>query len=381
MTTSKIHVLFAIPSLDRGGPDRVMFEILSTIDRTRFVPSLMVTEPGGYYLSKLPADIPVEVLGGSMLARRYPVFQALRFIRKTRPDVVFATLRMNLTLGVIAPLLPRGTRLVLRPASPVSADFAALMKHSMIKHRLARQLLVSTLRRADAVVCQSRAMQADLGKLFGRTANLHVVANPIDVTEVTRAATATTVSLRGQPALVSVARLVPLKGYDVLLRALVAVRARHPDVHLTILGEGAERDMLEGMIRELGLTATVTLAGYVTEPLPHVRAADLFVLTSHYDAFCNAALEALACGTPVVLTDCPGANSELVSRGLNGQLVPTVEPDAIAASIELAIAELATYDRERIQADVRRRYASDHIVNAYERVFASVAEARLEMRA
>ncbi|MDB4963250.1 MAG: glycosyltransferase involved in cell wall biosynthesis [Myxococcales bacterium] len=381
MTTSKIHVLFAIPSLDRGGPDRVMFEILSTIDRTRFVPSLMVTEPGGHYLSKLPKDIPVEVLGGSTLARRYPVVQALRFIRKTRPDVVFATLRMNLTLGMIAPLLPRGTRLVLRPASPVSADFSALMKNSMIKHRVARQILVSTLRRADAVVCQSLAMQADLGKLFGGTANLHVVANPIDVTEVTRAATATKVALRGRPALVSVARLVPLKGYDVLLRALVAVRDRHPDVHLTILGEGAERDKLETIIRELGLTETVTLTGYVTEPLPYVRAADLFVLTSHYDAFCNAALEALACGTPVVLTDCPGANSELVSRGLNGQLVPTVDPAAIAASIELAIAELASYDRERIQADIRRRYASGHIVNAYERVLASVTEARLEIRA
>ncbi len=375
MSGSKIHVLFAIPSLDRGGPDRVMFEILSTIDRSRFVPSLMVSEGGGHYLSKLPADIPVEVLGGG----RYPVVRALRFIRATRPDIVFATLRMNLTLGLIAPLLPRNTRLVLRPASPVSADFSALMKLSMFKHRVARQLLVTTLRRADAVVCQSLAMQADLGKLFGETSNLHVVANPIDVREVTRAATARTVTLRGRPRLVSVGRLVPLKGYDVLLRAMVAVRDKHADVHLTILGEGAERGRLEALSRELRLTETVTFAGYAAEPLPFVRSADLFVLTSHYDAFCNAALEALACGTPVVLSDCPGANCELVSKGLNGHLVPSVEPAAIAASISLALSELPTFDRDQIRADVQRRFASGPIVNAYERVLASVADPRVEL--
>jgi len=231
------------------------------------------------------------------------------------------------------------------------------------------------------VVCQSLAMQTDLGKLFGGTANLHVVANPIDVREVTRAANATKVTLRGRPALVSVARLVPLKGYDVLLEALVTVRERHADVHLTILGEGAERARLEAMTRKLGLSHTVTFAGYVPEPLPYVRAADLFVLTSRYDAFCNAALEALACGTPVVLTNCPGANSELVSKGLNGQLALTVDPVAVAASIELAVAELGSYDRDRIQADVQLRFESGRIVNAYERVLASVTEPRMETRA
>src|SRR5215510_12966738 len=88
-----IKILFAIHALDHGGPDRVLFELLKAIDRRRFAPSLMVSEPGGYYLARLPPDIPVGVLGGSTaFTRRYPVLRALRFVRNAAPDIVFATL-------------------------------------------------------------------------------------------------------------------------------------------------------------------------------------------------------------------------------------------------------------------------------------------------
>lgn len=183
MHGGRIVVLFATPMLDRGGPDRVLFEIVKTIDRTRFAPHVMVSQRDGHYLSRLPSDVPVKFLEGS---RHYPIVSALRHVRALKPDIVLGTLRMVLTLGAIAPFLPRSTRLVLRPASPVSADFAALIKAAPLKQRIARRFVISTLRRADAVVCQSWSMQTDLGKLFGTSSNLHVVANPIDVSAVAR---------------------------------------------------------------------------------------------------------------------------------------------------------------------------------------------------
>jgi len=373
MRDGRIVVLFATPMLDRGGPDRVLFEIINTIDRRRFAPHVMVSQRDGYYLGKLPADVPVHFLEGS---RNYPVFSALRHVRALKPDIVLGTLRMVLTLGAIAPFLPRSTRLVLRPASPVSADFEALIKIAPLKQRIARRFVISTLRRADAVVCQSWAMQTDLNKLFGTSSNLHVVANPIDVHAVAKASSSM-VTLKGAPALVSCGRLVPLKAYEVLLESMPALRARHPDVHLTILGDGPERERLERLVEKLGLAKTVTLAGYTKEPWPLLRAADLFVLTSRYDAFCNAALEALACGTPVVLTDCPGANCELVAPGLNGRLVKSMDPARIADEISVAID--TQWDRAAIRADVERRFASSRIVAAYEDVLSSVVRPR-EMR-
>jgi glycosyltransferase involved in cell wall biosynthesis len=373
VTERPIKILFAIPALDHGGPDRVLFELLRAMDRTRFAPSLMVGEPGGYYLARLPTDIPVEVLGGSTaFTRRYPVLRALRFVRRTAPDLVFATLRMSLTLGVVARAFPRHTRLVVRQAIQASTDFAALIEKSSIKHRVSRWIAMSTLRQADAVICQSEAMKVDLRKMVGDGGAFHVIGNPIDVDAVWEGMRGS-VTLPGSPALVSVGRLVHLKGYDLLLPALDRLRSSYPDIHLTIIGEGPERPRLEALARRLDLGRHVTFTGFSSEPLPAVRAADLFVLTSRYEAFPNAALEALACGTPVVLTDCPGANAQLVRPGFNGQLVRDLTPSGLARVIAIAIGELADYDESRIVADCAARFGAAQITSIYESVFASIA--------
>jgi len=372
MLDRRIRVLFAIPALDRGGPDRVLFELLTSIDRERFVPSLMVIEGEGDYLSRLPKDIPVEVLGGPVSKTRrdrYPVLRALRFIRKTQPDLVFGTLRMTFTLGVAAPAFPAHTRLILRQANDFTTNFAELVKQSRVKHRFARWLSKQNLKAADAVVCQSHAMKADLNELLGARAKLHVIGNPVDVDAIARAGTGT---LPGSPALVSVGRLMPQKGFDILLPAIAQIRTRYPGLHLTIIGDGPDREQLEAQTRELGLTDVVTFTGFSKNPIPSVRAADLFVLASRYEGFPNAALEALACGTPIVLTDCPGANSEIVIAGMNGRLAPAIESAAFATALETALAERADYDRDAITANCAERFAAHRIVAQYEQLFASV---------
>lgn len=381
MTERRIRILFAIPSLDKGGPDRVLYELLRALDRRRFAPSLMVSEPGGYYLARLPPDIPVGVLGGATaLSRRYPVLRALRFVRRAAPDLVFATLRMNLTLGVVAPAFPRHTRLVLRQAIQASTDFAALIAQAGVKHRVSRWIARTALRRADAVICQSEAMRADLRALVGDRAGLHVIGNPIDVDAVRDAARAPVI-LPGRPALISVARLAHLKGYDLLLPAIDRLRRSHPALHLTVIGEGGERPRLEALVHRLDLGRHVALPGFSAEPLPAVRAADLFVLPSRYEAFPNAALEALACGTPVVLTDCPGANAMLVRPGFNGRLARAASPDELAAAIAAALDERAGYDRAAISADCAARFGAAQITARYEDVFAEVAGAAPDSRA
>jgi glycosyltransferase involved in cell wall biosynthesis len=381
VTERRIRILFAIPSLDKGGPDRVLYELLRALDRRRFAPSLMVSEPGGYYLARLPPDIPVGVLGGATaLSRRYPVLRALRFVRRAAPDLVFATLRMNLTLGVVAPAFPRHTRLVLRQAIQASTDFAALIAQAGVKHRVSRWIARTALRRADAVICQSEAMRADLRALVGDRAGLHVIGNPIDVDAVRDAARAPVI-LPGRPALISVARLAHLKGYDLLLPAIDRLRRSHPALHLTVIGEGGERPRLEALVHRLDLGRHVALPGFSAEPLPAVRAADLFVLPSRYEAFPNAALEALACGTPVVLTDCPGANAMLVRPGFNGRLARAASPDELAAAIAAALDERAGYDRAAISADCAARFGAAQITARYEDVFAEVAGAAPDSRA
>lgn len=369
MIDRRIRVLFAIPVLDRGGPDRVLFELLCSLDRTLFDPSLMVIDGEGDYLAQLPKDIPVKVLGGKSRRDRYPVLRALRHIRSTAPDLVFGTLRMTFTLGVASPAFPAKTRLVLRQANDFTTDFGLLVKQSLVKHRVARWLSKQNLRRADAVVCQSQAMKRDLDALLGERANLHVISNPVDLEAIAGAGTTT---LPGAPALVSVGRLAPQKGFDILLPAVAQIRGRFPGLHLTIIGDGPDRDALQARARDLGLADAVTFTGFSSNPVPSVRAADLFVLSSRYEGFPNAALEALACGTPIVLTDCPGANSEIVIGGVNGRLASAIDAGAFARALETALDELASYDRAVIRANCAERFASERIVTKYQQLFSSV---------
>jgi len=380
--TRAIRVLFAIPALDRGGPDRVLFELISALDRERFAPSLLVSQPNGHYLSRLPADVPIEILGDAGTFRdRYPLVRALRFVRQTAPDVVLATQRMTFTLGLVAPAFPRTTRLVLRQANDLSADFAMLVKRSPIKHRIAKQLALSTLRRADVVVCQSTAMSNDLRTLLGPKATLRVISNPIDTDRTALEAAGLDVTLPGRPSLVAVGRLMHQKGFDVLLRALSVVRIDYPEIHLSILGDGPDRVALETLTKDLDLTRHVTFAGYSSHPLPYVRRADLFVLASRYEGFPNAALEALACGTPVVLTDCPGANSEIVVPGMNGRLAAAVDEHAFASALRSAIAELPSYERGKIVENCKARFGRHRIVATYEDLLTSATARRLTDKA
>ncbi|MCE9577110.1 MAG: glycosyltransferase [Deltaproteobacteria bacterium] len=364
-------VLFAIPALDKSGPDRVFFELLRRLDRTRFAPSIVVSQPEGYYLARLPADVTVHRLAPeTSVATRYPVVPLARLVRRLRPDVVIATLRMVLTAGLAQPLFPRATRLILRPANHVSSTRAELTRGAPLKHRVSFALSRLALGRADHLICQGDDLARDLAAL--RTGvPMTTIGNPVDVDEVVRLGAAPA-ALPGSPALLATGRLSRQKGFDLLIPAFAPVAAALPGAHLTILGTGPDEVALREQIDALGLGARVTLRGFVENPYPLMRAADLFVLPSRYEGFPNAALEALACGTPVLAAACPGVPG-LVFPGENGWLVPAEDVGALTRGLTVALAELATFPPLAVQASVRARFDVGSIARAYERVLGKVA--------
>lgn len=366
---SPVKVLFAIPELDKGGPDRVFFEILRRIDRQHFSPELMVSRASGYYFSRLPKDIPIH-LTGSQNAKppRYPFLDALKIIRKVRPNIAFATLRMAVTLGVIEPLFPSGTKLVLRQANQFSDNFAVLLQKSLFKHRLARQISLFCFRRAQTIVCQSQDMKMDLLSMPRLKCSIEVIGNPVDTDEVQAITSKSRVSLPGKPSLISVGRLANQKGFDILLEAIALLKPKYPNLHLTILGEGPDGEKLNAMAKQLEVSDLVTFGGFNPEPLPLIKAADLFVLASRYEGFSNASLEAAACGTPVVLTNTPGGHHELIRPGFNGALAPSCDPASMAQTLGEMIDNLGNFNRIGIQEDCRRRFSTEQIVAHYERV-------------
>jgi glycosyltransferase involved in cell wall biosynthesis len=104
-----------------------------------------------------------------------------------------------------------------------------------------------------------------------------------------------------------------------------------------ILGEGRQRQPLEALVRELGLAADVCLPGFVADPYPQLARAALFVLSSRCEGLPVALIEALACGTPAVSTDCPSGPRELLQGGRVGALVPVGDIDALVAAMTVTL--------------------------------------------
>src|SRR5690606_36653032 len=147
-----------------------------------------------------------------------------------------------------------------------------------------------------------------------REEKLKIIYNPLDVDRIeqlSREPISVPWEPDDQPIVLGVGRLEPVKGFPTLIDAFALVQARQ-DARLVVLGEGPDRAQLMSQVRGLGLESRVYMPGFVRNPFPWMRAASVFVSASRSEGCPNALMQALACGAPVVSTDCPGGAAEIL---------------------------------------------------------------------
>lgn len=170
-----------------------------------------------------------------------------------------------------------------------------------------------------------------------------------------------------QPVVLGAGRLVKDKGFSTLLRAFAQIRETRR-ARLAILGEGKKRPALEQEAKQLGVSDHVWMPGFVSNPMKYMADASVFVLSSKSEGLGNVLIEAMACGTPVVSTDCPGGPSEILEEGKYGKLVPVEDPTALATGIEAAL----DGDVEPAPRSALDRFRRDRVAEQYLNVLGSV---------
>ncbi len=183
--------------------------------------------------------------------------------------------------------------------------------------------------RASAIVVQTEAVARWSGRHFPATCT-RVISNPAP--EHVPPWTGL-----GLDEIVAVGRLNSQKGFDVLIDAFSRIHQRHPHWRLRILGEGEERPRLEQQVLKRGLTQRVELAGRCSDALEQIARAGIFVLSSRYEGFPNVLVEAMACGRPVISTDCRSGPADMIDPGRNGWLVPVGDTGALAQALDRLI--------------------------------------------
>ena len=200
--------------------------------------------------------------------------------------------------------------------------------------RLQRTLERAVVRRADRVIAPTAAIADGLDGMV-RPDRIRVVvpASPVPRAGRSRAEVRAALGLSDDtPLVLSVARLHPQKDLPTLLRAWRRVADAVPRARLVVVGDGPDRDALTALSRELGVQGSVTLAGFGAHAVDQIAAADVFALTSVWEAIPLVLAEAMQLGIPVVTTDV-GLAGELLGDGRGGAVVPVGDDRQVAGAL------------------------------------------------
>ena len=190
---------------------------------------------------------------------------------------------------------------------------------------------------ADAAVGVSRGVASDLTELVGvPVGRVHTIYNPVVsealVRDIDQPCGHPWLDDSDQQVILAAGRLSEQKDFSTLLTAFARLRGRCPS-RLIVLGKGHLRLVLEAQAKELRIAEHVDFPGFVRNPCAFMAKANLFVLSSRHEGLPTVLIEAMACGCPVVSTDCPFGPDEILEGGRWGELVPVGDAKALSEAM------------------------------------------------
>lgn len=339
-------VAIYLPDLSGGGAERLHIQLAPLLMQAGLAPYFLLDVRRGQLLDAVPEACPVAILDAPRQLAALP--KLVQYLRSKRPDVLIANMEHMNVMAILARAIARvPTRIIVCQHN----SFSEQAKRAGWQWRILPALYRRLLPRADAIVAVSHGVATDLSERCGITpSRITVIHNGlVDAGFDDRAAGEPDHRWFGEalPVIVAMGRLVAQKDFATLIRGFASIADR-TDARLIILGEGPERAALQAMIDAAGLNQRIDLHGFVDNPLPWLRRAAMFVLSSRFEGFGNVLVEALACGTPVVSTDCPHGPSEILEGGTYGTLAPVGDAQALGEAMLATVAEKP--DPERLRA-------------------------------
>jgi GalNAc-alpha-(1->4)-GalNAc-alpha-(1->3)-diNAcBac-PP-undecaprenol alpha-1,4-N-acetyl-D-galactosaminyltransferase len=365
------HLTLVISSLSGGGAERSMVLLGEGFIKQGYKVSVVTISGQETDFYQLPDGVDRLALN---IAKDSPTlihsltnnFYRLRVlnqaIRSLKPDIVISFLDINNILTLIALINTNLTILVSEQNNP---RMHAIGRFWEILRRLSYPL-------ATKVVSSSQGVDDYFDWLPKK--KRAVIYNPLAAVNDNQ----TQIDLiKGfdiqKKWIVAMGRLTYQKGFDILLRAFHKIAHKYPDWQLLILGEGELRSDLENEIENLDLTKRVILPGRIDNPFPLLRLSSLFVLSSRFEGFGNVLIEAMACGLPVISTDCPSGPKEIIREGIDGILVPNEDASSLATAMDGLISDQAKRQSLASHApEGAERFSLEKTIKIWEKLFDEV---------
>jgi GalNAc-alpha-(1->4)-GalNAc-alpha-(1->3)-diNAcBac-PP-undecaprenol alpha-1,4-N-acetyl-D-galactosaminyltransferase len=379
-TTTQRNITILISSLQGGGAERVCCILANGLSGRGYEVTIITTKGPGllvYPLAPSVRLVSMRVLPCTRWSpwdRLWTPVERLRILRNTcrdtRPDVLISFMVASNVPSVMASRVLGWMpwRLI------VSEHTNPALFPPTRPGRLARRL---TYPFADAVVTCGEGVASWFKSHLPRIEAVPI-QNPVLLSDREPDPTADEVAqnMGGQNWILAMGRLGAEKRFDLLLLAFSRTASRQ-NWHLGIIGDGPLRPQLQQCIKSLGLEKHALLLGRLRNPYPVLKAGKVFALSSHYEGFPIALLEAMACGLPAVAFDCDYGPREIIRHEVDGLLVPPGDADALAR----ALGRVTEDERFRLAlaaraSEVTERFTLKRFLDSWENLIERLTESR-----
>ncbi len=374
-SVGKQRVAVLISNLEGGGAERVTLNLLKGFSPEQFELELVLVNATGAFLDQVPEHVELVDLKASGVTGA--ILPLARYLRQRRPAVLLSHLsHVNVGALVARRLAGTHTKVVIVEHNDLSSVPKKLKTSRFVppQRRLLPNIMRRLYRQADAVVGVSDGVSSFIKRRFNVPETLmQTIYNPVVDAELLERSREQSdhpwLTDQTTPTLIAVGRLNEQKDFATLLRAFAKLR-EHRDVRLVIFGEGPERGNLEALARDLGIAREVSLPGFASNPYAAMRRASLLVLSSRWEGLPTVLIEAMACGCPVVATDCPSGPTEILEGGRYGPLTKVGDVQGLADAILGALA--APVSSEQLTARAAH-FSFENAVASYTELLTSKA--------
>lgn len=334
---SDIHppslVSLFLPSLRGGGAERVMLTLGEALTKEGYLVDLVLAQVEGSYLREIPKKIQIVDLKSPRILLSFPAL--IGYLRQKRPKAIISAMNHANLIALLAKRFAKvETKVVVTVHNCLSLES---QESPSIKTKVIPFFINSFYPWADAIVAVSKGVADDLAKTTSFPRQLiEVIYNPVVtpklLTKAQEPVNHPWFNTGELPVILGVGRLTKQKDFSTLIKAFAIVK-QNLAARLVILGEGEERSILQGLVEEFKLEKVVNMPGFVDNPYAYMSKAAVMVLSSAWEGFGMVIAEAMACGTPVVSTNCQSGPAEILEDGKYGKLVEVGDVEDLAQAI------------------------------------------------
>ncbi|MBO3097911.1 glycosyltransferase [Gelidibacter sp. DF109] len=376
--TIRVKLGILIYSLAGGGAERVVSYIVSyCIEKGIEVHLVLMNSSIDY---DLPEGLQISYIeksegdeNGIMKAIKIPIL-AYKYAKLTKKLKLTHSLSFMARPSFINIFASKLTTYKFKVITNERAYPSLQYSYKGIQSTFNKSLIRILYKESDLVISNSYGNANDLVDNFKVPSNkMKVIHNPIDLDKIKSIEANTSLFDTEKFNLITLGRLDRGKNHEMLIRAVH--RLQNPKVHLYIFGVGELQEYLELLIGELGINDQVKLMGFNPNPYQYLKAADLFLFGSNHEGFPNVLLEAMACGLPILSTNCQSGPSEILKLETEredlmitdyGILVPIKNMELMAKGINYYVSHQEYAENCRINGENRiRDFEKDHILKAY----------------